>query len=209
MFHNYGRHEVQISNDWRDHDYHCGQTNPLKILRSYFVVTKNIEPANPHNLQPVASKETSYQQRTMSADATPSHAPLDHSHTKPKVRFSTLEIREYPVVLGTNPSTLRGPPVEIGWHSQSSRLLDLDLYEYERGQRRRRSEKQLVMSVNERVNRYVILTLIIGWFCRFSFCDAFWHSSVRVLCVAVWFLWMIGYWTMVSHFIKFVATQRR
>ena len=72
--------------------------------------------------------------------------------TKPQVRFSTLEIREHPIVLGYNPSTLRGPPVEIDWTCQSSRRLDLESYESERALKRR-SEKELVMSVTMRVNR--------------------------------------------------------
>ena len=73
--------------------------------------------------------------------------------TSSSVRFSTVEIREYPVVLGTNPSTVRGPSVELDWQSQSSKSLDLETYEADRSPRRRRKENELIMTVTVRVNR--------------------------------------------------------
>ena len=69
------------------------------------------------------------------------------------VRFSTVEIREYPVVIGTNPSTVHGPPVELDWLPQSSKCLDLEQYEADRSPHRRRTEKELIMTVMVRVNR--------------------------------------------------------
>ena len=71
--------------------------------------------------------------------------PLHHHH----VRFSTVEIREYAMVLGEASSMLEGPPVAIGWDYQSSWSLDLDSYETERPPRRIKDE--LVMPAGIRV----------------------------------------------------------
>ena len=65
------------------------------------------------------------------------------------VSFSTLEIREFPLILGVNPSTPRGPPVEIDWHPQSCHVIDVDTFESERSARR--TEAQLILSVAARV----------------------------------------------------------
>ena len=65
------------------------------------------------------------------------------------VSFSTLEVREFPLVLGVNPSTLRGPPVEIDWNPQSCNVVDLEVFESQRSPRR--TEAQLLMTVSDRV----------------------------------------------------------
>lgn len=46
------------------------------------------------------------------------------------VSFGTIEIQVYPMVLGDNPSTRRGPSVELDWNVMSRYTIhDLDLYE--------------------------------------------------------------------------------
>lgn len=76
---------------------------------------------------------------------------LPKSQNKKTVTFSTLEIREYPIVLGNNPSTLRGPSVELGWQPQSNKIIDLESYEESRASNRR-TEKQMIMTVSRRVD---------------------------------------------------------
>ena len=65
------------------------------------------------------------------------------------VSFSTLEIREYAVVLGSNPSTTHGPPLEIDWNAQSCEVFDLDYYESLRGRRREKRELAMPSFVRE------------------------------------------------------------
>ena len=54
------------------------------------------------------------------------------------VDFSYLEVREYPFILGDNPSCLDGPPLTIDWgHDPNTEfMLDIDTFERMRGQRR-------------------------------------------------------------------------
>ena len=71
---------------------------------------------------------------------------------KKQVTFSTLEIREYPLVLGINhPSTVRGPAIEMDWNSQCHEIVDLESYETERIAHRR-TEQELLMTVSQRTN---------------------------------------------------------
>ena len=44
------------------------------------------------------------------------------------VRFSDITIREYPMILGDNPSVSCGPPVTIDWQHSSEAHLPLDKY---------------------------------------------------------------------------------
>ena len=45
---------------------------------------------------------------------------------KKSVRFSNVTVREYPIILGDNPSVTVGPPVTIDWQPFSEELLDLE-----------------------------------------------------------------------------------
>jgi len=50
------------------------------------------------------------------------------------VRFSTIEIREYPRALGDNPSVTSGPPLTLKWNPISTSALDVvDVHEAARG----------------------------------------------------------------------------
>lgn len=47
------------------------------------------------------------------------------------VRFSTVEIRNYPIILGDNPAVSRGPPITIDWKYMNTRVFK-SLEDYER-----------------------------------------------------------------------------
>ncbi|KAI2497489.1 hypothetical protein MHU86_16991 [Fragilaria crotonensis] len=66
--------------------------------------------------------------------------------------FSTLEVREYPMILGDNPSCLEGPPISIDWaHDPSTQfILDVNTFERMRGIRRRSDELVLSRSAREK-----------------------------------------------------------
>ena len=65
-----------------------------------------------------------------------------------QVSFTSLEIREYPVVPGSHPQCSGGCPIELGWDYFSASELPLDQYESVRSPRRPRD--QLRLSVEER-----------------------------------------------------------
>jgi hypothetical protein len=75
------------------------------------------------------------------------HSRLSNSESSSNndrsVTFSTIEVHEHAMVLGDNPSTSHGPPVQMGWDVMESSLLSLDDYETQRPPRRGRY--QLVM----------------------------------------------------------------
>jgi hypothetical protein len=47
------------------------------------------------------------------------------------VSFSSIEIREYPRILGDNPSVKRGPALSLGWYSRG-RVTKLSVNEFEK-----------------------------------------------------------------------------
>lgn len=65
-----------------------------------------------------------------------------------RVSFTSLEIREYPVVPGDHPLCSSGCPIELGWDYHRSSEHSLDHYESQRNPRRHRD--QLRLSVEER-----------------------------------------------------------
>lgn len=56
------------------------------------------------------------------------------------VSFKNVEIREYPITIGDNPSVSTGPPITIGWEPQDEQVADIDEYESHRPIRRQSSE---------------------------------------------------------------------
>ena len=46
-----------------------------------------------------------------------------------QVCFSTIEIIEFPIILGDNPSVTAGPPLTISWEPQYRIELDLEVFE--------------------------------------------------------------------------------
>ena len=66
-----------------------------------------------------------------------------------RVSFTSLEIREYPVIPGDHPLCSSGCPIELGWDYNRSSEHSLDDYELIRNPRRRHRD-QLRLSVEER-----------------------------------------------------------
>merc|ERR1719232_2180537 len=67
------------------------------------------------------------------------------------ISFSTVVIREYPIIIGDNPSTRKGPPLSIAWNSISDVSVDIDNFEEIRGPNRRVEAKMYLFS-DHRVN---------------------------------------------------------
>ena len=78
------------------------------------------------------------------------------NQTKKKIWFNKVEIKEYPIILGDNPSTSDGVPLTIDWKPQRYEQWDLHDYEinhhYNQNFKRqnRRHGKHLMIPATER-----------------------------------------------------------
>ena len=66
------------------------------------------------------------------------------------VRFDSIQIRDYNVTLGDNPSTLYGPPISLDWEYDERDPMCLD--KYEEGRSTRRKMHQMHMLSRQRAN---------------------------------------------------------
>mmetsp|Transcript_1742 Transcript_1742/g.2126 ORF Transcript_1742/g.2126 Transcript_1742/m.2126 type:complete len:222 (-) Transcript_1742:46-711(-) len=64
-----------------------------------------------------------------------------------QVTFTTLEIREFPIILGDNPALSQGPPITIGWQFMRAHKLDLEKYEKHRPTRRTYAQMNIPMEL--------------------------------------------------------------
>jgi hypothetical protein len=66
--------------------------------------------------------------------------------TKQSIRFDKIEIREFLVILSSNPSCHYGPSIELGWEYNSANTSDetfkVSQYEKLRGSKRRREKTE-------------------------------------------------------------------
>ena len=60
-----------------------------------------------------------------------------------RVRFEQIEIRNYDMILGDNPSCTYGPPVTLDWDYRKNEPMPLDEYEQKRGERRKMYQMQI------------------------------------------------------------------
>eukprot|EP00559_Dactyliosolen_fragilissimus_P006331 CAMPEP_0184856108 /NCGR_PEP_ID=MMETSP0580-20130426/1284_1 /TAXON_ID=1118495 /ORGANISM="Dactyliosolen fragilissimus" /LENGTH=249 /DNA_ID=CAMNT_0027350927 /DNA_START=289 /DNA_END=1039 /DNA_ORIENTATION=- len=70
--------------------------------------------------------------------------------TKPRVSFSTLEIRTYESIIGDHPCCTSGPPISLGWHYDPSATIELNIEDFEKRQSIRRHRSELRLSCMER-----------------------------------------------------------
>lgn len=67
-----------------------------------------------------------------------------------EVCFASVQVRQYPVILGDNPSCTSGPPVTLGWNYDTDSSLSCTVDEWESGRnstRRLREEIRVPSSV--------------------------------------------------------------
>lgn len=82
--------------------------------------------------------------------------PKLHGHKK-TVSFSSLEVREYVVVVGDHPCCSMGLPLSLGWEFEEADTIPLDRYEATREPRRSRQELRTTCE-----ERREILSLDLG-----------------------------------------------
>lgn len=75
---------------------------------------------------------------------------MEEQNNKRKVRFTSLEIREYPIQMGDSPASSRGVPITIGWeYYVAFQGVSIDAYEQHRPERR--MQYQLKMESLQRI----------------------------------------------------------
>mmetsp|Transcript_117183 Transcript_117183/g.164834 ORF Transcript_117183/g.164834 Transcript_117183/m.164834 type:complete len:155 (+) Transcript_117183:28-492(+) len=71
--------------------------------------------------------------------------------SKKTVSFSTIEIIEFPITLGDNPSVSSGAPLTIEWTPQDRCQFELDVFEKYRPRRRHSSRLAIAPHIREEV----------------------------------------------------------
>ena len=96
----------------------CSARNEMiKILSSF-----GESPANNYSSSPNPALDA------VNTDTATQKAEPNGSRQK-SVCFDTVEIREYPYILGDNPSVSAGPPLSIGWDPQDEFIVGFEEYE--------------------------------------------------------------------------------
>jgi len=95
-----------------------------------------------------SGEENDNEKGAITGSVHPKSKHIERSHAAPcddskKLCFSTVTIREHPIVLGDN-VTIRGPPISLSWDHQDEKVYGLEDYE-QTIRERRRSYSQLKM----------------------------------------------------------------
>lgn len=72
---------------------------------------------------------------------------LDQSNREISVRFSTVEIRDYYVCIGDNPSVSRGVPISLDWDFDGEHSYEINVYECDRSRTRRHYDELIIPSL--------------------------------------------------------------
>jgi hypothetical protein len=64
------------------------------------------------------------------------------------VKFSTIEVRSHPMIMGDNPSVSSGPPVTIDWEHQD--VEQFDVSDYEKSKPIKRSKREIIIPAHLR-----------------------------------------------------------
>ena len=75
---------------------------------------------------------------------------------KKGVRFSTIHVREHPIILGDNPAVSSGAPIQIDWDAQCDAIHHIDYYELIRQEERHTQRKEFLLLVGVRAR--ILLT---------------------------------------------------
>jgi hypothetical protein len=70
-------------------------------------------------------------------------APSRRTKESKSVWFDVIEIIEFPIELGDNPSVKEGAPITLGWKSNESNSYEIDYYESTRDECRERDKLTL------------------------------------------------------------------
>ena len=88
-------------------------------------------------------------------DSASTSSSSSSSTTTKSVQFENVEIREYSITIGDNPSVSEGPPISLGWYYDERDTIELPLEEYEQHRACHRREKYEL-----RIPSYVRLAML-------------------------------------------------
>jgi hypothetical protein len=71
------------------------------------------------------------------------------SNIRKSVGFRNIEIREYEIDIGDNPSVKDGPPLSLGWKYEKEKIIDLEEFETLKGPSRPRNEMRVPRNQRE------------------------------------------------------------
>ena len=91
---------------------------------------------------PSSSLKSCLSSSTKNFDRRHGNGKLNHHR---HVRFDSIRIRRYQVVLGDNPEVSVGPPISLGWNFSSIGPIKVDAYEKHRNEKDRRQGNELVL----------------------------------------------------------------
>ena len=67
-----------------------------------------------------------------------------------KISFGTVQVRQYNIMIGDNPSTRHGPSITYDWEYEEHESIPIDRYEHLRQSQRRTNEEDLFIPSNVR-----------------------------------------------------------
>ncbi len=67
-----------------------------------------------------------------------------------KISFGTVQVRQYNIMIGDNPSTRHGPSITYDWEYEEHESIPIDRYEHLRQSQRRTNEEDLFIPTNIR-----------------------------------------------------------
>jgi len=92
------------------------------------------------------------------------------SRTPTRIRFDSVEVREYPLVVGDNPSITGGFPLQIDWNYTTTLHTAVDNFEQTRHEQRTCAQKLKALSTSERKARLKQMgytdAMLRQWECR-------------------------------------------
>eukprot|EP00978_Attheya_sp_CCMP212_P043973 scaffold296224_cov51-Attheya_sp.AAC.2 len=133
-----------------------GQSEKLKMLRR----RRDKLTEKYSQLSSISLEGSSYSEGTSSSqeggrahimNMTSIQQKQEHHHKK-VIRFSLVEIREFPRILGDNPSCRSGPPITIGWDYDKAAIVKIPIREFDEISRKNKKKGgfRLVLSRHER-----------------------------------------------------------
>lgn len=106
------------------------------------VILPSSSSAKHENGTPISpSQEMPGLRRAASVSCLKRHNPNEGTKPKRTISFTNLEIREYDLTIGDNPSVSYGPPVQLSWQYSQGETRDLEDYESQKMMDRSRGRR--------------------------------------------------------------------
>lgn len=126
----------------------CTISEMKKLRRKVFVKFKKIGTQNDESSR--TADEESVERSDISINSSSAVSSITCALADLKLGFRDVQIREYEVVPGCNPSISAGVPLELGWAHTKSRIVPLQQFEdLRKGRRRLQSQMRMPRELRE------------------------------------------------------------